>query len=70
MHIVLGLIIAFIVVAIFARRNRNTRGCRWREDRAGNRGSLRKYKCAACGAEAFTSQKGPPQTCKSHLPKS
>ncbi|MGZ2258960.1 hypothetical protein [Roseobacter sp. A03A-229] len=69
MHIVIGLIIAFIVVALFARRNRNTRRCRWREDRTGDRGSLRKYKCAACGAEAFTATKGPPDTCKAKLPK-
>ncbi|WP_366869474.1 hypothetical protein [uncultured Roseobacter sp.] len=68
MHIVVGLIIAFVVVAIFARRNRGTRRCRWREDRNGDRGSLRKYKCSACGAEAFTASKGPPDTCKSHLP--
>ncbi|MEM9638022.1 MAG: hypothetical protein AAGA94_10285 [Pseudomonadota bacterium] len=68
MHIVIGLIIAFIVVAIVARRSRGTRRCRWREDRSGDRGSLRKYKCAACGAEAFTASKGPPDTCKSNLP--
>lgn len=69
MHIVIGLIVAFIVVALFARRNRNTRRCRWREDRTGDRGSLRKYKCAACGAEAFTATKGPPDACKAKLPK-
>lgn len=68
MHIILGLIIAFVIVALFARRNKNTRRCRWREDRTGDRGSLRKYKCAACGAEAFTAQKGPPRDCKSDLP--
>ncbi|WP_295313142.1 hypothetical protein [Roseobacter sp.] len=69
MHIVIGLIIAFIIVAIFARRKRGTRLCRWRADRNGDRGSLRKYRCAACGAEAFTASDGPPQGCKSHLPK-
>ncbi|WP_299674070.1 hypothetical protein [uncultured Roseobacter sp.] len=69
MHIVIGLIIAFVLVAFFARRNRGTRRCRWREDRTGNRGALRKYKCAACGAEAFTATKGPPDSCKANLPK-
>lgn len=68
MHIVLGLILAFVIVALYARRNRGTRCCRWREDRRANRGTLRKYKCAACGAEVFTAQKGPPRDCKSHLP--
>lgn len=69
MHIVIGLIIAFVIVAVFARRNRGTRGCRWREDRTGNRGALRKYKCATCGAEAFSTSKGPPDSCRAHPPK-
>ncbi len=69
MHVAIGLVIAFIIVALYARRNRGTRRCRWREDRTGNRGPLRKYICAACGAEAFTAAKGPPRDCKSHLPK-
>jgi hypothetical protein len=67
MHIVIGLLIAFVVVAIVARRNRATRKCRWREDRAGNRGALRKYRCAACGAEAFTSTPGAPKDCKARI---
>lgn len=69
MHIVIGLIVAFVVVALFARSNKHTRRCRWRQDRSGDRGSLRKYRCAACGAEAFTAAKGPPRDCKSDLPK-
>ncbi|WP_299968305.1 hypothetical protein [uncultured Roseobacter sp.] len=69
MHIVIGLLVAFVLVAIFARRNRGVRRCRWREDRAGNRGSLRKYRCAACGAEAFTAEKGTPRKCLAELPK-
>ena len=67
MLIVIGLFIAFIIVAIVARRTRETRRCRWRADRAGDRGVLRKYKCAYCGAEAFTATEGPPQDCKSDL---
>jgi hypothetical protein len=55
------------VVAYLAWRNRGVRGCRWREDRTGDRGALRKYRCAACGAEAFTATKGPPQSCKRGL---
>ena len=55
------------VVAYLAWRNRAVRGCRWRADTTGNKGSLRKYQCAACGAEAFTASKGPPATCKRGL---
>ncbi|MFD2740350.1 hypothetical protein ACFSUD_12255 [Sulfitobacter aestuarii] len=64
MLLIIGFIIAFIIVAIFARRGAATRGCRWREDRTGDKGSLRKYRCMACGAEAFTASEGPPVTCK------
>ncbi len=63
MLVVVGLVIAFIVVAIYARRNRGRRNCRWREQRSGDKGQLRKYRCAACGAEAFTATKGPPEKC-------
>lgn len=70
MHIVIGLVIAFVLVAIYARQNRGTRLCRWREDRTGDRGALRKYRCAACGAEAFTAEKGPPRQCHANPPRS
>ncbi len=69
MHILLGLLVAFVLVALYARRNRATRRCRWRADRSGDKGALRKYRCAACGAEAFSATGGPPRDCKSHLPK-
>jgi hypothetical protein len=63
MHIILGLVIAFIVVAIVARRNHGTRQCRWRADRSGNRGALCRYRCAFCGAATFTSDGKPPKVC-------
>jgi len=59
--VVLGLIVAFILIVIFS--NRRTRACRWREDRRGDRDGLRKYRCMACGAEAFTSNGKPPLDC-------
>jgi hypothetical protein len=62
--------IVFGVVAWLAWRNRAVRGCRWREDRSGDKGTLRMYRCSACGAEAFTATKGPPQSCKKDLGKS
>lgn len=71
MPILLAMIVAFVIVVIFNRRNVATRRCRWRADATGNRGALRKYHCIACGAEAFTSTKGPPNDCKSkHKPPS
>lgn len=63
MLVVVGLVIAFILVAIYARKNRGRRNCRWRQERSGDRGELRKYRCTACGAEAFTATKGPPDKC-------
>lgn len=59
--------IIFGVVAYLAWRNRAVRGCRWRSDATGDKGALRKYRCAACGAEAFTASKGPPGLCKKGL---
>ena len=67
MHILVGLLIAFVVVALFARRNKATRRCRWRADRTGDQGDLRKYRCMACGAETFTMSDQPPSICKSDL---
>jgi len=67
MLVVLGFIIAFVIVAIYARKNKATRACRWRQDSTGDKGRLRKYRCAACGAEAYTASDGPPQDCKSTL---
>ena len=64
MHILLGLLIAFVIVVLLTRSRRETRACRWREDRSGNRGSLRKYQCMACGAEVYTAKDGPPDTCR------
>ncbi|MFG6591746.1 hypothetical protein [Sulfitobacter sp. 1A12157] len=56
------IVIVFVIVLTFARRNAPTRDCRWREDRAGDKGALRKYHCVACGAEAYRSE-GPPDRC-------
>lgn len=63
MHIVIGLIIAFVIIAIAARGRKTSRACRWRAEKSGDRGALRKYRCAACGAEAFTATRGTPNQC-------
>lgn len=55
-----------VVVAFVAHRRSPTRNCRWREDRAGSKGTLVKYACVTCGAEAFRST-GKPDTCLSRL---
>jgi|TARA_B110000908_G_scaffold42200_1_gene51295 hypothetical protein len=70
--ILIAIVIFFVVAAVMYRRSGGaTRRCRWRADANGNRGTLRKYNCVACGAEAFTSTNGPPNDCKSkHKPPS
>jgi hypothetical protein len=59
--VIVGLILAFVLIVIFA--NRRTRGCRWREDRRADRDGMRKFRCAACGAETFTMTGKPPLDC-------
>lgn len=66
MIIIAGLIVAFILILIFSRPA--MRSCRWREDRAGDAGGEKKYKCMACGAEAFTSNGKPPLVCMADKP--
>ena len=62
MIVVAGLLLAFILILIFS--NPATRACRWREDRTGDRGGQKKFRCMACGAEAFTSTGKPPLDCR------
>jgi hypothetical protein len=61
MIIVVGLIIAFVLILLFARPD--MRACRWR--RVGPPDSQGKtlYKCAACGARVFTSDGKPLLDC-------
>jgi hypothetical protein len=66
MPLLIAFIIAVIIVAIYARKNANTRHCRWREDRKGSKGALIKYNCVTCGAEAYRSS-GKPDSCLSNL---
>ncbi|MEP1765720.1 MAG: hypothetical protein ABJJ53_03545 [Sulfitobacter sp.] len=65
--LILALPVIMGVVAYLAWRNREVRGCRWRADSTGDKGALRKYRCMACGAEAFTASKGSPESCKKDL---
>ena len=64
MLVVVGLIVAFILVIIYS--NRATRACRWREYRAGGCDLRVRWRCAACGAEVFTSDGDAPKVC--HAP--
>lgn len=68
MHIVIGLLIAFVIVVIVTRQRGTTRDCRWRADRTGNRDGLHKYKCMACGAEVFTENGAAPKLCEKNKP--
>ena len=65
MIVVVGLIIAFVLIAVFARRG--MRMCRWRMDRTRDRDGLQFYRCAACGAEAWTDGP-PPRRCMAQRP--
>lgn len=56
----IGLVVVFVLVAIFARPD--MRACRWRADRSRDRDGESYWRCAACGAECFTAGK-PPQDC-------
>lgn len=58
MHILIGLIIAFIVVALLS--NRKTRHCRWREYRQ-EMGS--RWRCVHCGHEIMGAQGQTPKRC-------
>jgi len=58
MFVIVGLILAFILIAIFS--NRATRFCRWRE-RRGMEGS--QWTCIHCGATVTGRRGEPPRTC-------
>lgn len=58
MHLLIGLILAFILVAVFS--NRTTRHCRWRERRH-ETGS--QWTCIQCGATTEGKPGEPPRTC-------
>ncbi len=61
MIVIAGLILAFVLIVLFS--NRATRYCRWRADRLGDGPRGRCYRCAACGAVAFTDTGKPPDWC-------
>lgn len=58
MVVVVGIVIALIVIAIFA--NPATRQCRWREY-PGDEESL--WRCAACGAKTTGMRDKKPKVC-------
>ncbi|MEN9060410.1 MULTISPECIES: hypothetical protein [Ponticoccus] len=58
MLVLVGLIAAFILVAVFS--NRRTRLCRWREQR-GQSGS--QWMCIHCGARVDGQKATPPDAC-------
>ena len=58
MLVVVGLIVAFILIAVFS--NRATRQCRWRERRSGE---TSQWTCIQCGASVEGKPGEPPRTC-------
>jgi len=67
MLVAIGLIVAVILVAVYARPD--MRQCRWREDRTGDTATAKKYVCAACGAVALTETRRPPRRCLRRAPE-
>ncbi|NQY59106.1 hypothetical protein [Cognatishimia sp.] len=61
MHIAIGLIVAFALVALLS--NRKTRACRWRADRRQDSEQGSFYRCMHCGAETRTADGRPPKIC-------
>lgn len=61
MIVVIGLVVAFVLLLIFARPG--TRACRWRMNRALDTDEGSYWRCAACGAEARTDGP-PPRDCR------
>lgn len=59
MIVVAGLVLAFVLIAVFS--NRATRGCRWREYPRGGQDS--RWVCAACGAETRAPRGKAPGIC-------
>lgn len=58
MIVIVGLIVAFLLIAVFS--NRKTRLCRWREARHNGRVT---YSCVHCGASVSGVIGKPPKAC-------
>lgn len=67
MHIVIGVLIAFLCVAFYAWCYGETRACRWRADRTRDEEGLHFYRCAQCGAESLCPKDQPPNKCLSQI---
>ncbi|SMX31168.1 hypothetical protein COL8621_00312 [Actibacterium lipolyticum] len=61
MLVPLGLIVAFLLMLLFAKPG--TRQCRWREDRRLNKNGETYFACVACGATTYCKPGKSPQTC-------
>jgi hypothetical protein len=66
MHIVVGLLIAFVLVALLS--NRKTRDCRWRADRKRDTDGKSFHICMSCGATCLTANGKPPKHCEKTHP--
>lgn len=63
MTFALAILIAVGLLLFVIRFRKGGAACRWKADADGDKGSLRKFRCATCGAEAFTATKGLPSRC-------
>jgi hypothetical protein len=62
MHIILGLALGIVFVAILSKRE--MRNCRWRRNSRRDRSGEIYWMCAYCGAELFQKSEQLPKTCE------
>lgn len=62
----LGLVLAFVLMLVFAPRGA-ARRCRWRADRSRDAEGRRYWRCSYCGAETLAEGDTPPTAC--HAPR-
>jgi len=61
MIVIAGLILAFVLIAIFG--NRRMRACRWRAYRPSGCDLRTRWRCVSCGAEVMTADDAAPARC-------
>lgn len=64
MLVVVGLVVAFVLVAWVHWRRGPAVKCRWRADRRRDARGMAFWHCAFCGAETFTGGGKPPILCQ------
>lgn len=61
--LILAAVILVVLALFYFRRTAVVRRCRWRAG-GGAGGQLSRWRCEACGVEAYSSDGHPPKECK------